>query len=173
MKPDPCLLKFRDNCNFFLRLVCNLLRPSLNAALCFFHLSTVIINSFLKNSDRLPASALALLKPCQADTWLYHNGTVTASLTVAAGGRGDLPQLEKGTRSCHCPRENFLAAGSYPVRGQRGNHDGFTLCCRAVSSTGCRNSLCFHPLLGASSCWLKVQHSFCWCTLCAIAGGAQ
>lgn len=72
----------------------------------FFHLSTVIINSFLKN--KLPASAWALLKPCQAGGRLHQDGTVTPQLILAAARE----------RSCHSWRRPFTAAYEGPFQQQ-------------------------------------------------------
>lgn len=94
----------------------------------FFHSSTVIINSFLKN--RLPATARALLKPCRADSWLDQDGTVTPQLILAADKREELPQLEKVLNSCHYPQGVLPATEANPVRGSEGKHSGASgVCC--------------------------------------------
>lgn len=137
----------------------------------FFHSSTVIINSFLKN--KLPASARALLKPCQADAWLDQDGRVTPQLILATDKREELPQLEKAFHSCHCP-----AAGANPVRGSEGKHSGASgMCCsHAVPcspATRTAGALCISTcccwgqrFAGLRYCiWLVQAECVYWCQM--------
>lgn len=66
----------------------------------FFHSSTVIINSFLKN--KLPTKCSGFAEALSR-AWLDQDGTVKPQLILANDKREELAQMEKAFHSCHCP----------------------------------------------------------------------